>query len=310
MLRAEALPSLIGYILCAFALTHAILDAKRNRIQRLLLLFVLFVYGSLLEYIGVAKGYYFYNPDFVMILKGVPLPVSLAWVGIIYSVMIIAERLDLNHWLRIITASLIALSLDWGLDPAASALGLWTWDTHGREFFGVPGDNFYGWFFIPAAFLIAYGLDWDKKRKGLKLYTISEIDKINSLGRKIYTLLFVIPISLILLAAAGLIYLIAPMRYIPCIGLITGAACTVLSTSFLIIWKRSSLQRRKLYNLLPPGALLFISLNYTLYAFIIHRSDLGLLMLLTGIPLWFVFGFTLAKKKTELLESCLDQDLL
>jgi len=298
MLRAGALPSLIGYILCASAVTHAILDAKKNRIQRLLLLLVLFVYGSLLEYIGVAKGYYFYNPDFIMLLEGVPFPVSLAWVGIIYSVMIIAERLSLNHWLRIITASLIALSLDWGLDPAASALGLWSWNTNQGIFYGVPTHNFYGWFFIPAAFLIAYGLGWDKKNRRLKLHSVYEVDKMDSLCRKIYTLLFVIPVILILLAAAGLTYILLPIRSIPHNGLIICAICTVLITSLLIIRKRSGLKRSQLFDLLPPGILLFISLNYITYSFVIGRTDLGLFMLFTGFPLWLLFGFTLARGKT------------
>lgn len=297
MLRAGALPSLIGYVVCALAVTHAVLDAKKNKVQRLLLLLTLFIYGSLLEYIGVAEGYYVYSPDFVMILDGVPLPVSLAWVGIIYSVMVTAERLDLNHGLRILTASLIALSLDWGLDPAASALGLWTWDTQGVPFFGVPIHNFYGWFFIPAAFLLAYGLGWDKNSRRLKLDSVYEIDKMDSLGRKIYTLLFVIPVSLILLAAGGLIYVLLPLRPIPHYGLIIVALCTVLITSFLIIRKRCALKRHKLYDLIPPGTLLFISLNYTVYSFVTGRSDLGLLMLLAGIPIWLVFGCTIIKKK-------------
>ena len=297
MLRAGALPSLIGYVVCAIALTHAILDAKKNRTQRLLLLLTLFIYGSLLEYIGVSKGYYSYNPDFVMILDGVPFPVSLAWVGIIYSIMIIAERLSLNHWLRIITASLIALSLDWGLDPVAAALSLWSWNTNQGIFYGVPIHNFYGWFFIPAAFLIAYGLGWDIKRKRLKLHTITQIDTIDSLSRKIFTLLFVIPISLVILAAAGLIYLIPLIKSISHNWLYIGAICTVLITSLLIIRKRSSLPRRKLYDLLPPGILLFISLNYITYSFVIGRSDLGLFMLFTGFPLWLLFGFILARGK-------------
>lgn len=301
MLRAGALPSLIGYVVCALAVTHAVLDAKKNKVQRLLLLLTLFIYGSLLEYIGVAEGYYVYSPDFVMILDGVPLPVSLAWVGIIYSVMVTAERLDLNHGLRILTASLIALSLDWGLDPAASALGLWTWDTQGVPFFGVPIHNFYGWFFIPAAFLIAYGSGWDKNSRRVKLYSVNAIDKRDSLGRKIYTLLFVIPVSLIFLAAAGLIFILLPLRSITYTGLTLGAICTVLITSFLIIQKRSALKRRRLYDLLPPGILLFISLNYTVYSFAAGRSDLALLMLLTGFPMWLLLGFFLAKKRIRVL---------
>jgi len=296
MLHAGALPSLIGYILCALAVTHAVLDAKKNKTQRMLLLLTLFIYGSLLEFIGVAKGYYFYNPDFVMILDGVPLPVSLAWVGIIYSVMVTAERLDLNHGLRILTASLIALSLDWGLDPAASALGLWTWDTQGGLFFEVPVHNFYGWFFIPAAFLIAYGSGWDKNSRRVKLYSVYEIDKRDSLGRKIYTLLFVIPVSLILLAAAGLMFMLLPLRAITSTGLTIGALTTVLITSALIIQKRSALKRRRLYDLLPPGILVFISLNYTGYSFAAGRTDLGLLMLLTGIPIWLLFGCVIFKE--------------
>ena len=296
MLSFEILPSLVGYILCTLAIVHALLDSKDNRIQRLLMLFILFIYGTFLEFMGVTNGHYHYATDFLMILEVVPLPVSLAWVGIIYSVMIIAERLELKTWQRIIATSLIALSLDWGMDPVAVELGLWTWETDRGEYFGVPGFNFFGWFFIPIAFLIAYGLGWEQENKRFKLYTIHEIDEIHSLSRKLYTLLLVIPISIGILVIVGIISLNPFIYYMPFIGLVIWAILTVLIATFLILWKHNSLKREKAFDLIPPCVLLYIGFNYALYGFLIGRFDLGFLMLLAGIPLWLVFIFTFIKR--------------
>jgi len=115
----ELLPAFIGYIMCGLAVIHALLDARENRIQRSLMLITLFAFGFMLEYMGVMSGNYVYAEEAVMILGHIPLSVTFAWVGIIYSAMLIGERLKLSLWQRILTTTLIALSLDWGMDPIA-----------------------------------------------------------------------------------------------------------------------------------------------------------------------------------------------
>jgi len=53
------LPGLIGYILTGLAIVHELMDAKANRIQRLLMLATIFVFAASLELIGVITGVFF-----------------------------------------------------------------------------------------------------------------------------------------------------------------------------------------------------------------------------------------------------------
>ncbi|GAH11232.1 unnamed protein product, partial [marine sediment metagenome] len=49
-------PGLIGYILTGLAIVHALMDAKENRIQRILILPTIFVFAAFLEVMGVITG--------------------------------------------------------------------------------------------------------------------------------------------------------------------------------------------------------------------------------------------------------------
>ena len=294
----EFLSALVGYVLFALAVIHAIKDTNENRMQRMLMLITLFVYGFLLEYLGVISGNYHYATFAIMIMGIIPLPVTFAWVGIIYSVMIIGERLELPVWLRILSTTLIALSLDWGMDPVAVEIGAWTWTFKGAPYFGVPSFNFVGWFFIPIAYLIPYGLNWNQEEKKLSLLNIAEIDNENTLIRKLYTLLCVIPISMGILFIVGIFSSIPIVYNMPLIPLIIWAVLTVIIASGMIIWKRENLKRTQWFDIIPPTVLIYIGLNYAFYGFLVGRADLGFLMLLTGIPLWLAFIFTLQKPKS------------
>ena len=295
----EFFPSLIGYILCALAIIHAVYDARENRLQRILMLLTLFFYGTWLEFMGVATKNYYYAPEIIMILEVVPLSITLAWVGIIYSVMIIGERLKLSSWQCILITTLIALSLDWGMDPIAVELGLWTWLFEGGAYFGIPGFNFIGWFFIPISYLIPYGLSWSREHKRPRLLSVSEIDGDHSLSRKLYTCLLVVPIGAVFLTMVGFGTLIFNLYNLHLIILVIWLICTILIATGVIIWKRENLKRAKLFDMIPPTILLFIGYSYAIFGFLISRFDLGLLMLFTLVPLLLVFIFTLRKNENK-----------
>jgi uncharacterized membrane protein len=293
----ELLPAFVGYIMCGLAIIHALLDARENRVQRLLMLITLFVFGFLLEYNGVVSGNYIYASEPVMLLGIIPLSVTFAWVGIIYSAILIGERLKLPLWQRILTTTLITLSLDWGMDPIAVELGAWTWSFSGGDYFGIPGFNFIGWFFIPIAYLIPYGLSWNKESKKLKLLTINEIDGNKSLGRKLYTCLVVVPIAMGILIVVGLICRIQFIYDLHWIILWIWMFSTVIFASGTIVWKRFNLKRSKWFDLIPPLVLLFISYFYISYSLLLGLFNLSLLMIFTTIPLLLAFIFTLLKKR-------------
>jgi hypothetical protein len=295
----ELLPTLIGYILFILALIHALLDAHTDRLQRFLMLLTLFLFGTLLEYTGVTSGNYRYPLEKLINMGVIPLSVSLAWVGIIYSVMIIAERLNLSWWLRILATTLIALSLDWGMDPVAVHIGAWFWKFEGA-YFGIPGFNFIGWFFIPIAYLIPYCLSWDRERRLPKLLNIEEVDRSSSWYRKLYTVFLVVPLAIIiLLFSAGQLAKVPILYDMPFTPLAIWAALTVVIASGLIIWRRENLKHNEWFQLIPPVILLIIGLNYTLYGFLTGRPDLALIMIVTGIPLWLAFVFTLPRMQKK-----------
>jgi hypothetical protein len=287
----------VGYIMCGLAIIHALFDARENRVQRFLMLVTLFAFGFLLEYMGVITGQYVYAAEAVMLLGHIPLSVTFAWVGIIYSAMIIGERLKLSLWHRILTTTLIALSLDWGMDPIAVEFGAWTWLHSGGVYFDVPGFNFIGWFFIPIAYLIPYGLSWNKESKKFQLLTINEIDENNSLGRKLYTCLVVVPIGMGVLFVVGTICRIEVIYYLNWIILLIWMLFTLVFAAGTIVWKRENLKRSKWFDLIPPTILLFIAYFYLIFSLALGPYHLSLLMLFTTIPLELAFIFTLLKKR-------------
>jgi len=293
----ELLPAFVGYIMCGLAVFHALLDARDNRVQRSLMLITLFAFGFLLEYMGVISGHYVYALEAVMLMGIIPLSVTFAWVGIIYSAMIIGERLRLSLWHRIFTTTLIALSLDWGMDPMAVEFGLWTWSHSGGGYFGVPGFNFIGWFFIPIAYLIPYGLSRNKESKKFQLLTIHEIDENNSLGRKLYTCLVVVPVAMGILLVIGMITRIEFIYDLHWIILLIWMLFTVVFAAGTIVRKNENLKRTQWFDLIPPTILLFIAYFYVIFTLALGSFNLSLLLLFTTIPLLLAFIFTLRKKR-------------
>ncbi len=289
------LPGLIGYILTGLTIVHALKDAKKNRIQRILMIPTIFVFAVFLELMGVIQGLFSYATELIMIFEMVPLSIILSWVGIIYSSMIIAERLKLSLWQRILTTTLIALSLDWGMDPIAVESGAWNFG--GGAYFNIPGFNFFGWFFIPIAYLVSYGLSWEKDSKKLKLLNIAEIDAKRSLLRKLYTVLLAVPIGLGILLLLGLFTRIPFIFNLPLEILVVWAIFTVVWASGIIIWKRENLKRTKWFDLIPPSSLLLIAYFYAISSFILGLFRMGLLMLITALPYLLAFIFILRKNR-------------
>ena len=283
-------------ILCGLTIIHAIFDGSSNRFQRLLMVTFLFIYGIFLELIGIISGHHYYAEEAIMFFGVVPLSIPLAWVGIVYSAMIITERLQLTLWVRILTTSLIALSLDWGMDPIAVELGLWTWTYEGGSFFGIPSFNFTGWFIIPIAYLLSYNISWNKESKRVQILTISEIDNDDSLSRKIYTIFLVAPFALGLMMSIGYITLLPFFYNLPLAIVIIFEILTISFASIMIILKRQNLKQVYWFDLIPASILIYVTYSYALLGFIADQFILGIHMIITGIPLVLAFIFTLYKK--------------
>ncbi|HEX8793073.1 MAG TPA: carotenoid biosynthesis protein [Polyangiaceae bacterium] len=123
---------------------------------------------------GGAGAAYCYPPaPFPFNLGGVPLWVPIGWGGIIYAATWTAKHLQLNVVARAAAAAFLVASIDFSLDPVAKLLGFWVWECDNVNFFGVPYDNFDGWYLIVFVYALTASLLlgctrhlWDKKKAG------------------------------------------------------------------------------------------------------------------------------------------------
>lgn len=180
--------------LASYAIALAIiwkLARDPNRFH-LITFFVAIVTTATIELFGVRDGHGYYYGDFLLVItavspvildffgttgKDVPLVIAVDWAIIIFCLMRLGDRLNLTwYWLPPLLA-MLAVILDFALDPiaassrlittlgddclastaagAAEGIGYWVWcipDTPNQFWFGVPIQNFYGWFLVVAVF--------------------------------------------------------------------------------------------------------------------------------------------------------------
>lgn len=114
------------------------------------------VYGLILEALNMKAFHAYTYGDFLVMLPGdLPLVIGVSWGLIIYAAMLTAAALGVVWWIRPFIIALLALMIDFALDPVAANQGLcmWIWaPTEKAFFFGVPPDNFFGWFFVAFGF--------------------------------------------------------------------------------------------------------------------------------------------------------------
>ncbi len=118
-------------------------------------------FGLVVELIIVLKAnpaaqHYVYGDFLLMVTvmgKGVPLWVGVGWGAIVYMASFTAQRLRSPWSVRPFSAGVLAVNIDLTLDPMAERLGFWTWhNVDPINLYGVPLDNFLGWFFIVSSY--------------------------------------------------------------------------------------------------------------------------------------------------------------
>jgi uncharacterized membrane protein len=145
------LSTLAGF---AFALTHA---AVRMGWKRALgLLGLVFAVSLTFESVGVATGWvygpYHYTPKLGPLFLGlVPYLIAVAWFMMMYPSFVIADWLIPSkwaHWKRLLSVAavggLVMTAWDVVMDPLMVLGGHWIWEIDGA-FFGVPLQNYWGW---------------------------------------------------------------------------------------------------------------------------------------------------------------------
>jgi putative membrane protein len=138
----------------AFAILHAGQREGWGRALRLLAL--VFIVSLLFESVGVATGWiygpYHYTTQLGPKFLGlVPYLIPVAWFMMSYPSFVIADRLvpsGWKRWQRILSVAalggLVMTAWDLVMDPIMVAGGNWVWDVKGA-YFGIPLQNFWGW---------------------------------------------------------------------------------------------------------------------------------------------------------------------
>ncbi|HMJ52311.1 MAG TPA: carotenoid biosynthesis protein [Polyangiaceae bacterium] len=99
-------------------------------------------------------GKFLLNPNLTSDdFRSVPLWVGVGWGCIVYAATWTAQRLELPRWMRPLAAGVLAVNIDFALDPVANHFHFWKWhNVEPGSYYGVPFDNYIGWFFIVAAY--------------------------------------------------------------------------------------------------------------------------------------------------------------
>ena len=88
-------------------------------------------------------------------MAGVPVAIACAWLVLLLFARDLASRITGQRWRAVATGAAIMTAFDLLIDPvAADILHYWKWEQQGI-FFGVPPENFVGWFAVSALLLAA-----------------------------------------------------------------------------------------------------------------------------------------------------------
>ena len=150
----------------AFAVTHGV---QRYGWRGLLILLVLVVLISLaFESVGVATGsvygpYHYTDKLGPKFLNLVPYLIPAAWFMMMYASLVIAESLPGSRtglaWQKALSTAalggLVMTAWDVGMDPLMVAGGHWVWEVQGA-YFGVPLQNYWGWWLTSFCALLAF----------------------------------------------------------------------------------------------------------------------------------------------------------
>ncbi|MGC8794800.1 MAG: carotenoid biosynthesis protein [Bryobacteraceae bacterium] len=106
---------------------------------------------------GFPFGPYSYSPALQPQLAGVPAVMSCAWVVLIAYVKSLEAASPTCPWRRVAAGALGMVLIDLAIEPvAAGPLQYWRWCAQGL-YYGVPCQNFFGWFLV-SALLLACGV--------------------------------------------------------------------------------------------------------------------------------------------------------
>lgn len=113
--------------------------------------------GWAIEWVGVHTGYpfgpYHYGQTLGLSIDGIPLLIGLNWWLLLTQVNTFNGFK--SFWMRTIFSATVLTFTDWCLEPMATAMDYWTWETTGGE---IPWMNYGGWFVVSFFFSGLYSI--------------------------------------------------------------------------------------------------------------------------------------------------------
>lgn len=141
-------------ITCALLLW---INHREREKQLLIFSAFVFVFGYLVEFTGVKTGmvfgHYQYGATLGPKLFGVPVIIGLNWLLIMYCVASLTDTLKISVVTKVLLASLLAIAIDWLIEPVAMYYDFWNWENG-----VVPFQNYVGWFATSIVMQTAYHL--------------------------------------------------------------------------------------------------------------------------------------------------------
>ncbi len=140
-------------ILVALCFRHA----RKEGIQAVLRLFAGILFGVMLEWATIKQLEAYSYGTFLLMIDNIPISIGMGWGVILYSSMLFSDHCRINEWFRPVLDGLLALNIDLAMDAIAIRIGMWDWGGGlSYDYFGVPYENFWAWFWVIFSFSMAF----------------------------------------------------------------------------------------------------------------------------------------------------------
>lgn len=165
---------LLGTLVMRLPLIAGILPLVDKRLGALLIALTAYVYG--IELVGVTTGWPYGNFEYVIALgpmiAGVPLGLPVFFLPLVVNAFLLSllligsiessRRIASKRSVRFAVTLVTVIGIDLVLDPAAVALGFWTYS--GGGYYGVPISNFLGWLLSGTVAVVALDVGFSPER--------------------------------------------------------------------------------------------------------------------------------------------------
>ncbi|OGI15950.1 hypothetical protein A3K63_01170 [Candidatus Micrarchaeota archaeon RBG_16_49_10] len=147
------------FLIFMACLIHAFKKGKKY----VFLLFIVFLYSILFENLNMMlsankpAGYY-YSQGFHLFIGDLPIFVAFSWASLIYSAYFLTNSLGVKESSKPFVDALLVLLVDLAIDVFAIRFGFWYWRGYSfhEGWFGVPANNYMGWFLVTFFFSLMY----------------------------------------------------------------------------------------------------------------------------------------------------------